>query len=356
MDWERAEGLYEAMASHVGIAGCKLRAYQASAILKLRQAYSDGARRMMLQIPTGGGKTLIASTIAAGLNAVGHRVLFVVPAIELVDQTVMKFWQAGIHDIGVMQADHAMTNPTKSVQIASVQTLMRRDRPPADLVFVDEAHQDFGYVRRWMLEEEWRDVPFIGLSATPWTKGLGAYYDAFIIGGTAQTLIEQKYLSPFKAFAPNHPDLKGVRTVAGDYNEGDLADVMDRPPLIADVVDEWHNRAAGRPTLVFAVNRAHAEHLAERFREHGVSTGYVDCSTPKAERETLRRQFASGEIRVVCNVGVLTTGVDWDVRCIVLARPTKSEMLFVQMIGRGLRLQRAKVTASYSTIATPPYG
>jgi DNA repair protein RadD len=342
VNWERAEAIYDAMTSQVGVPGCKLHAYQASAILKLRQAYTDGARRIMLQIATGGGKTLVASTIAAGLNAVGLRVLFVVPAIELVDQTVMKFWDAGIHDVGVMQADHAMTNATKSVQIASVQTLMRRELPPADLVFLDEAHRDFAYVRRWMLAEEWRDVPFIGLSATPWTKGLGAYYDAFIIGGTAQTLITEGYLCPFKVFAPAHPDLKGVRTVAGDYDEGDLAEVMDRPPLIADVVDEWHKRAAGRPTLVFAVNRAHAEHLAERFREHGVSTGYVDCFTPEAERVALRRQFASGEMRVVCNVGVLTTGVDWDVRCIVLARPTKSEMLFVQMIGRGLRVAEGK--------------
>jgi DNA repair protein RadD len=342
VDWERAEELYEAMASQVGTAGSKLRAYQASAILNLRQAYSDGARRIMLQIPTGGGKTLIASTVAAGLNAVGRRVLFVVPAIELIDQTVRKFYEAGIYDIGVMQADHPMTNATKPIQIASVQTLMRRELAPADLVFLDEAHRDFAYVRRWMLAEQWRDIPFIGLSATPWTKGLGAYYDAFIIGCTAQSLIDQKYLSPFVVFAPAHPDLTGVRTVGGDYDEGDLAAVMDRPPLIADVVEEWHKRATGRPTLVFAVNRAHAEHLAQRFREHGVSVGYVDCFTPTAERKALRHQFATGEIRVVCNVGVLTTGVDWDVRCIVLARPTKSEMLYVQMIGRGLRMAKGK--------------
>ena len=95
-------------------------------------------------------------------------------------------------------------------------------------------------------------------------------------------------------------------------------------------------------TLCFAVNRAHAKQLQAKFEEAGVPTGYIDAYTPPDERERVRQQFADGRLRVVCNVGCLTTGVDWDVRCIVLARPTKSEILFVQIIGRGLRTAEGK--------------
>jgi DNA repair protein RadD len=344
-DWDRAEQLYGAFTAHVGIPGCTLWPHQASAIIQVRDAYADGARRIMLQLPTGGGKTRIASTITRSVFDIGRPVLFVVPAIELVDQTLTKFFAEGIHDVGVIQADHMMTNRDRQVQIASVQTLERRGLsavPSVDLVFLDEAHRLFKFYPRWMLEPTWRDVPFIGLSATPWTKGLGAYYDKLIIATTTEKLINAGKLSDFKVFAPTHPDLQGVRIVGGDYHEGDLGEAMDRPPLVADICETWLKRGVGRPTLCFAVNRAHAQHVAERFEEHGVRAGYVDCYTPPNERAEVRRKFATGEYQIVCNVGVLTIGVDWDVRCIILARPTKSEILYTQIIGRGLRTADGK--------------
>jgi DNA repair protein RadD len=106
-----------------------------------------------------------------------------------------------------MQAQHRLTDSSQPIQIASVQTLMPRDIPPADLVFIDEAHRWFDFYRRWMLDLEWANTPFVGLSATPWTKGLGAYYEQLIIAATTQDLIDQGYLSNFKVFAPSHPDL-----------------------------------------------------------------------------------------------------------------------------------------------------
>jgi DNA repair protein RadD len=101
-------------------------------------------------------------------------------------------------------------------------------------------------------------------------------------------------------------------------------------------------RAEGRPTLCFAVDRTHAKHLQKEFQAAGIPTAYIDAFTPAAERKVIERQFHAGEVKVVCNVGCLTTGVDWDVRCIILARPAKSEMLFVQIIGRGLRIAAGK--------------
>jgi DNA repair protein RadD len=125
---------------------------------------------------------------------------------------------------------------------------------------------------------------------------------------------------------------------------------MDKDALVADVVDTWLQRAEGRPTFCFAVNRVHANHLQQKFLAAGVQAGYVDAYTDKDERREVARQFHAGEIKVVCNVGVLTTGIDWDVRCIILARPTKSEMLFVQMIGRGLRTADGKNDCLIPTI------
>lgn len=318
-----------------------LRPYQWEAIASLRQSLGKGNRRPVLQIPTGGGKTRIAGEIIRMARAKGTRVMFVVPAISLVDQTVESFQRDGIDDIGVIQADHWMTRPQATVQVCSIQTLERRDLPPdIGLVIVDEAHRGFKFLYRWMAD--WDKVPFIGLSATPWARGMGKHWDDLIVGNSTAGMIEAGYLSPFRVYAPGHPDLSGVKIVAGDYHEGQLGDAMDKAPLVADIVDAWRKNGAGRPTLLFAVNRAHAKHCQAEFQSSGIVAEYIDAYTEPEERRIIGNRLERGEVSVVCNVGCLTTGVDWDVRCIVLARPTRSEMLYVQMIGRGLRLAEGK--------------
>src|SRR5262245_16626315 len=189
----------------VADADCKLRSYQANAIMQVRDALARGSRRIMLAAPTGAGKTLLASSILAGFGKEGLPGLFVVPRIELINQTVDKFRAENIIDIGVMQASHELTNSLRSIQIASVQTLRRRPLPNASVVFIDEAHIWNDFYRTWMLDPEWRDVPFIGLSATPWRRGLGAYFDELIPVAGIKDLIEEGYLSRFKAFASAHP-------------------------------------------------------------------------------------------------------------------------------------------------------
>jgi DNA repair protein RadD len=241
----------------------------------------------------------------------------------------------------VIQANHELTNWSRPVQIASVQTLMRRQMPPADLVIIDEVHRWYDAYEGW-LAGPWKHIPVIGLTATPWTRGLGKHFSKLIIGATTAQLIAGGFLSKFRVYAPASPDLSCVRTVAGDYRDDDLSEAMDRSALVADVVTTWIERGQDRPTLVFAVDRAHAKHLQQRFLEAGVGTGYIDAYTPDDERKEIKRQFHAGKIKVVANVGCLTTGIDWDVRCIILARPTKSEILFVQMIGRGLRTADGK--------------
>jgi DNA repair protein RadD len=319
-----------------------LRPHQIRAMDLLRSSLRSGKRSPMLQAPTGFGKTVIAAAIVDGALSKGKRVTFCVPALSLIDQTVASFWREGIRDIGVIQADHPMTAPERPVQIASVQTLVKRQFPATDVVVIDEAHRWFDRYGEWMADPTAEQVKFVGLSATPWTKGLGRHFDDLLIASTTADLIRDGYLTPFRVFGPSAPDLSRVRTVAGDYHEGELATVMDEPQLVADVVTTWTQLGEFRPTLVFGVNRAHAKHLQDAFNAAGVAAGYIDAMTKADEREAVRKAFHDGSLRVVCNVGCLTTGVDWDVRCIVLARPTKSEALFVQIIGRGLRTAPGK--------------
>jgi superfamily II DNA or RNA helicase len=318
----------------------QLRPHQEQAIAMLRRSLGQGHRRPMVQAPTGFGKTVLASHIVAGARAKGNRVIFVVPALSLIDQTVAAFHADGITEVGVLQGIHEMTDRSQPIQVASIQTLMRRPIPDADIVVVDEAHRWFKFMGEWMAR--WDRIPFVGLSATPWTSGLGKFYDDLIIAATTQDLIDAGYLSKFRVFAPSKPDLTGVRTVAGDYHEGDLSEAMNKPPLVADLVREWKQRAEGRPTLVFGVDRAHAKAIQQDFLNAGIACGYCDAYTERADRNVLGRAFNSGELPVIANVGTLTTGIDWDVRCIVLARPTKSEILFTQIIGRGLRTASGK--------------
>lgn len=305
----------------------------------LRQSLGKGNRRVVVQMPTGAGKTRTAAEIITGALGKGNRVSFTVPAISLIDQTVAAFESEGICGIGVMQANHIRTDWRQPVQVISVQSLARREKPNSPIVIVDECHLQFQAVRDWMKRDPAQI--FIGLSATPWARGMADDWQDLVAPVTMQELIDAGYLSPFRAYAPSHPDLTGVRVVAGDYHEGQLGEVMGG--LVADVVDTWLEKGEGRPTLVFAVNRAHAAQLVEQFARKGVAMGYCDANVDLIERQFLFDQVAKGALSGIVNVGTLTTGVDADIRCIVMARPTKSEMLFVQCIGRGLRTAPGKV-------------
>jgi len=318
--------------------------HQVDALNMLRAALAAGKRRPVLQLPTGAGKTLTATAIVEGARRKGNAVVFTVPAIELVDQTVKTFGAEGIDQIGVIQADHILTDWRKPVQVASVQTLaLRQQLPPAAVVIVDEAHRTYRVIERWMADRP--DLIFIGLSATPWARGMAWHWDALLIPTTMSKLIDDGYLAPFRVFGPSEPDLSSVRTVAGDYDEGQLADVMGEPKLTADIVATWLRQGENRPTLCFAVDRAHARKLQDEFQAAGMPCAYIDGYTEKPEREAIRNAFHYGQVKVVVNVGVLTTGIDWDVRCLILARPTKSEILFVQIVGRALRPAPGKVDA-----------
>jgi superfamily II DNA or RNA helicase len=147
-----------------------LRPHQERALEALRRSLASGHRRPMLQAPTGFGKTLTAAHIIQRALDRGKRVAFSVPALSLIDQSVAAFEAEGIECVGVMQGIHLRTDRDQPVQVCSVQTIARRKRPEVDLILVDEAHELHKEIFRWMADCP--DVPFIGLSATPWSRGL----------------------------------------------------------------------------------------------------------------------------------------------------------------------------------------
>lgn len=314
----------------------ELRQHQRKAINLIRQSMAKGNTRVVCEAPTGFGKTLTSAKIIEAAVEKGNRVIFTAPAISLIDQTVKAFEAEGISDIGVMQASHPRTNALAKVQVASVQTLARREIPDASLVIVDECHIRSKAIEDLMTERG--DVFFIGMSATPWAKGMGLHWQDKVIPITIGELIEQGYLSEFKVFAPDVPDLSSVKTKGGDYHEGEVADVMEGRALMASVVETWLYRGENRPTLLFGVNCAHAKQLSLAFERAGVATAYVDAFTDSVERQVIERRFRDGEVKVACSVRTLTTGVDWPVSCIIDAAPTKSDSLHMQKIGRGLRV------------------
>ena len=320
-----------------------LRDDQAMALQTLRESVKAGNRRICLQAPTGYGKTVLAGAMVSNVQAKKKKLMFTVPAISLIDQTVDMFARQGILDVGVIQAKHHMTNWDMPIQVCSVQSLMRlKTLPTVDLVLMDECHTWFTFYEKWLgtpndRRPEWQNVPVIGLSATPWRKGMGAWFDHYVKASTIRQMIDAGNLSDFRVYAPSHPDLSNVRTLGGDFQQDELSVAMQENGLTADIVETWIRLGQQRPTLCYCVDRAHAMKIKLQFEAAGIPCGYQDMKTSDADRARLRREFHNGQLKIVCNVETLTTGIDWDVRCIIMARPTKSDMLFVQIVGRGLR-------------------
>lgn len=324
-----------------------LRPYQSAAIDRLRESLRAGNKRIVLQAPVAFGKTIVSAAIIDMMREKNpsSRAIFTAPAISLIDQTVARFHENGVYDVGVIQANHPMTNYARPVQVASVQTLMRRKFPQADLALVDECHLCFEFVYKWMQLPEWKDVPFIGLSATPWARGMGAKgrWDGLIVAETMEGLTDQGYLSPLKYFAPMEVDVTGVGKVAGDFNEGQLSEVSRNKVVLSNTIEKWIELGENRPTIAFCVDRAHAQDMQARFNECGVPCGYIDARTEAADRTRLGLALKSGELKVVASVGCLIMGVDWPwVSCVLHARRTLSPMLWVQSVGRGVRIYPEK--------------
>lgn len=319
-----------------------LRPRQAAAIEAIRQAIREGHRRIILQAPTGFGKTLTSAHIIDAALQKGSRPLFTCPAITLVDQTLAAFEAEGILDIGVMQAQHVRTDHRAAVQIASVQTLIRRAVPDVTFVLIDECHEGFDALNALLDSPEWKDIVVIGLSATPWARGMGLRWTKLIVGATMRDMINEGYAREFTIYGPPRDiDRDALGVARGDFEEASASAAMSEATIVGDVLKEWQERSTREKTFAFCVNRDHAKAQMEAFQDAGIPFGYIDALIPAgvsdAEKGTRKHIFAQmrhGEIAGIASVGCLIRGVDEIVYNILDLQPTKSEMRHCQKWGR----------------------
>lgn len=332
-----------------------LRPYQGAAILNLRTVLA-WVRRAMLYSPTGSGKTemMIAIVLSAILN--GKRVLVLCNRIHLVEQTARRFTKAGI-SYGVIQG--ANTRMTSSnVVIASIQTIAKRGSAEFDLIIIDEAHAVAG-------SKDYRAIiaaakcRVIGLTATPYAKGLGKHYDELcgalfeqmVIAASIPELIADGYLVDCDVYAPSEPDMAGIkqsRNAFGemDYSDADIGRATDKQELVGDIVTHWLKLAKGTPTVCFASNIAHSQHIVREFQAAGVTAEHIDCYTDEDERKAILQRIDTGETLIISNVGILCEGWDFPAcKTLILARPTRSLTRYIQMAGRVLRPHETKQRA-----------
>ena len=328
------------------------REYQAGAVQNLRLGLANGYRRQMLSSPTGSGKTEIGMILVRGAVAKGKRVGFLCNRINLVGQTSARFLRAGIPH-GVIQGQNT-ARVYEPVLVASIQTVAKRGMPEVDLLIIDEAHGVAGSKDYRSVIAMHKGKPVIGLSATPFSKGLGKHYDELggplfeqmVVAATIQELIDLGFLVDCDVYAPSQPDLSGVKITAGDYNEKQLGEAVDKPLLIGDIVTNWRKFADGTPTVCFATNISHSKHIVEQFVASGVKAEHIDCYTDELERAAILARVASGETLVISNVGILREGWDFPAcKTMILARPTKSLIRYLQMAGRVLRPHAGKERA-----------
>jgi superfamily II DNA or RNA helicase len=231
------------------------------------------------------------------------------------------------------------------IQVATIQTLRNRwehipDNRRPDLIFVDEAHihhTAHGMIMSWAKDNK---VPVIGLSATPWRKGLATLFDDLVIGSTPAQLTELGFLKDSVCYSVFNPDLKGVKTKAnGDWVDDELATVMGESKLMGDIVQTWITQGYGRKTIAFCVNVMHSRALCEKFNKAGIKAVEVNGFQRDEERSAAFKAYEEGDAQVMCSVNVISRGYDFPpTSCLLLARPTKSRMMHYQMLGRGMRV------------------
>lgn len=322
---------------------------QQALVDRLRDAFRAGFKYPTLQGATGFGKTVTAMAMAKASVEKGNTVFFSVHRRELITQTAKTADKAGLH-YGYIAAG-LCPNPFLKFQIVSIDTAKNRigKMIAPNLVLVDEAHLSLAAGWRRVIER-WKaqGARIIYLTATPWRlsgEGMGDVSDTMVCGPTTRELIESGRLSKYRLFAPTAPDLAGVHSRAGDFAKNELADAMDTSSITGDAVHHYQKHASGKRAVAFCVSVKHSEHVAAYFRANGIPAAHMDGTTPHHERRQIIRAFADGEIKVICNVEIITTGfdlsaqVDRDVpiEAILLLRPTQSLSLYLQMVGRGLR-------------------
>jgi DNA repair protein RadD len=333
-----------------------LRDYQREQLRSAQQAIRAHIRRILLQAPTGSGKTheIAAATLAA--HRAGLRVLILTTRTRLVRQIHERLEAFGVGH-GVIAAQlPSMIDRFQFVQVASADTLYRRclvsDRtplPPADIVIFDEAHLAAADSRLKLLEQYPRAV-LLGFTATPARKSgrpLREAFDHLILGPSVKSLLEDRLLVRPRIFSVpvlTKSELAALpKDSAGDYQTGAAAELLSREKLLGDVLENWLRIAAGKRSIVFACNKRHGAHLVDSFTARGVAAELLTDEDDESTREAVIGRLEAAQTTVVVNCFLMAYGVDLpEVECIVLARPMRSVVMYLQAVGRGLRAAPGK--------------
>lgn len=310
----------------------KLRPFQERATDLVRASYASGHRAPLLQLPTGGGKTVIMANAIKSAVARGREVLVNVHRAELVTQTVAKLEAAGVIDLRIIQAASDLGNPTAKVAVASIQTLTNwnRDRMPrADLVIFDEAHHVVA--KTWAsIAGHYADALLLGCTATPQRadgKGLGDIFDDLIIGASVAELTALGYLVPCRVWAAPRK--------------------LESAQVVLSPAKAYQEHAEGKRAVVFCCSLEHARAVSDEMNEAGIRTDVVHGGLASATRANTLARLRRGELDAVTNVHVLTEG--WDdpaVSVCILARKPQHAGTFLQMVGRVLRPSPGKTHAT----------
>ena len=330
----------------------ELYPFQADALAKVNERLAEGHRPIVCA-PTGSGKTVIAAKLAQEAMERGLRVLWMTGREEIIRQAYATFSDVcGVENVGVLCAglgDEAPWWFYPKVSLASWDTLKARWfkddawKIPADVVMYDEAHLSLSKRMSETIIPHYEERKVIGFTATPARKsgkGLGAHYTRIIQVRRVQDIIDDDYLAAPEYWAGSHADTSKVSTdyKTGDYKQNELGALHRDGVLIGDVIDNWLRLAKDRHTIVFGVDIAHAQALAERFQAVGIQASAIHSQMTHHTRIAISEQFRRMQLQVLVNVGIATYGYDVpEIRAVVVARPTKSIVLWHQMVGRGLR-------------------
>jgi superfamily II DNA or RNA helicase len=326
-----------------------LRSIQEHAIARVRDAFKT-ARAILLQAVTGYGKTLTACAIAKGALHKRNRVLFLAHQDILIRQMSNKLRDFQVPH-GIIMAGFT-PDPHAHVQVASIQTMMRRIRKfryEFELIIIDEAHRSVSQGYRDVLAAI-PDARILGITGTPQRldgRGLGAHaggiYDTLITTESVAEMIELGYLvRPIYYASKDKLDLSKVKMRAGDYDETALASIVDTPVITGSAVSHYQELAAGLPALSWCINIAHAEHTAAQFNAAGIPSIVLTGKSTAAEREAGLDQLARRKVLNICFAQLLVEGVDVPaIGALIMLRPTKSLTAYLQVCGRGLRTDPA---------------
>ncbi len=326
--------------------GIQLRDYQITAINDIIRSIIE-KKNTVLQLPTGTGKTTIIAEVIRlwrAQHSKNQRALVIVHRIELVEQIIERFLQFGI-TAGKIKAGEPV-NTNFQIQVGLIQSLRNQARRPASLglIIVDEAHHinASSYSDLIAYYDNYKPT-VIGVTATPSRldgKPLGDVFSKLFEYGQISKFISSGFLSPMKHYATGFPELKKIKVkTTGDYDEKTLAVEMSNEKIMANLIKGYEMHAPNKKMIVFAVNTEHAVNIANRYCSSGFSAVSLDYKTDKHIRRQTIEDFKDGKIQILVNVNLFTEGFDCpDVEVIQLARPTKSLNLYLQMVGRGMRI------------------